>query len=43
VIQNKERVVLLLTGHGLKAPEAAIGKLKAKEIEPDISAVISES
>jgi len=43
VIQNKDRVVLLLTGHGLKAPEAAIGKLKAKEIEPDISAVISES
>lgn len=43
VISNNDRVVLLLTGHGLKAPEAAIGKLKAREIEPDISAVISES
>ena len=39
IIQKDERVVLLLTGHGLKAPEAAVGDLKAKEIEPDISAL----
>ena len=39
VIHKNDRVILLLTGHGLKAPEAAIGNLKAKEIEPDISAV----
>jgi len=39
IIRKDERVVLLLTGHGLKAPEAAVGDLKAKEIEPDISAL----
>ena len=39
VLSKGDRVVLLLTGHGLKAPEAAIGDLKATIIEPDISNV----
>ncbi len=37
VLSDNDRVVLLLTGHGLKAPEAAIGNLNATMIEPDIS------
>jgi len=39
VLSKDDRVVLLLTGHGLKAPEAAIGDLKATIIEPHISNV----
>ena len=39
VLSKDDRVVLLLTGHGLKAPEAAIGELKATIIEPHISNV----
>ncbi|MCH8305171.1 MAG: pyridoxal-phosphate dependent enzyme, partial [Candidatus Marinimicrobia bacterium] len=39
LLSKSDRVVLLLTGHGLKAPEAAIGDLKAMTIEPDISDV----
>ena len=39
VLSKDDRVVLLLTGHGLKAAEAAIGVLKATIIEPHISNV----
>jgi len=39
VLTKDEKIVLLLTGHGLKAPEAAIGTMKATLIEPDISEV----
>ena len=39
VLSKGDRVVLLLTGHGLKAAEAAIGGLKATIIEPHISNV----
>lgn len=39
VLSKEDSVVLLLTGHGLKSPEAAIGDLKATVIEPDISIV----
>ena len=39
LLSKSDRVVLLLTGHGLKAPEAAIGDLKTMTIEPDISDV----
>ena len=39
VLSKSDRVVLLLTGHGLKAPETAIGDLKVKTIEPEISIV----
>ena len=37
VLTKDEKIVLLLTGHGLKAPEAAIGTMRATLIEPDIS------
>ena len=39
VLTKDEKIVLLLTGHGLKAPEAAIGKMQATLIEPDLSEV----